>query len=413
MKIDQTTLKKLQTLDTELVNITQDFLLLGPLSWPPHTMQHFLKGVARNNLTLPKVDYPNISYRDNIARLKAYLQKLGKTKHPAITFLRNTAHSYLDAYRILQGVGTKDVTKYSRKLYGSPQNAIPGYKRNHVQVARYFLRVVEEYRFTLPEEPLVYSASDFKRALIKRVTSRINPTTDPISVIIDHALTARAAAGPDHVKIRKGAKFSVNDLNQLFHHEVMTHTLTYINGRKQPLLKSLGYNAPRTTATQEGLAVFAEYMTASIELTRLRRIALRILAIDMAEQGADFIDLFKFYQDHGQNAEESYHSAMRIFRGGKPQGGIIFYKDNVYLSGLIEVRSFFKQMMHEGSLNTIALMFCGKLTTRDIIDLKPLADAGYVVYPNYTPDWAKRSSELAAHLAINDLVERFKPEKKP
>ena len=42
---------------------------------------------------------------------------------------------------------------------------------------------------------------------------------------------------------------------------------------------SLG--SPRTTKTQEGLATFAELITSSIDLARLRRIALRIPAVHM------------------------------------------------------------------------------------------------------------------------------------
>lgn len=394
--------------DEELVHIIEDFLLLTPLSWPKETMEVFLKGLDKNNPRLPELTYQKVDYGEKIHRLTSYLTKLGKDDHPAIAFLRDTAESYLDAYRILQGIGTSDVTEFSRKLYGSPKDFLLGYKRRNVDIARYFLRVVENYHLNVVEEPLIYSASKFKRALEKRVVKSINQKQDPISILIDSKITARATAGSNYVKVRKGARFSKNDLDQLFHHEVMIHTLTYINGRKQPLLKSLGYNAPRTTATQEGLAVFAEYINMSIELVRLRRIALRIIAIDMAEKGADFMDLFRFYGKHGQDHEESYYSAMRIFRGGIAKGGIIFYKDNVYLRGLIEVSSFLKEAMHKGMIHDIALLFCGKLTTDDVMRLKPLSEAGHIIDPTYMPDWANHSGELAAHLAFNDLTERFK-----
>ncbi len=370
-------------------------------------MQGFLKSAAENNLKLPKVSYPATDYQENIAELSTYIKKLGKDDHPAIHFLRETAQSYLDAYRILQGIGTDDVTEFSKKLYGSPKDTLPGYKRQNSDIARYFLRVVEDYKCTVSDEPLIYSASSFRKALLKKISSQIDPSIDPISVNIDNMITARAAAGSNYVKLRKGARFSENDLDQLFHHEVMIHTLTYINGRKQPLLKTLGYNAPRTTATQEGLAVFAEYINLSIELVRLKRIALRIIAIDMAEKGSDFIDLFSFYREHGQNDEESYYSSMRIFRGGKPEGGIIFYKDNVYLRGIIEVGSFFKQAMHQGFIHDITLLFCGKLTTQDVLSLKPMAEEGLIIDPAHMPDWAKNSGQLAAHLALNDITERF------
>lgn len=269
------------------------------------------------------------------------------------------------------------------------------------------MRVVRSYQSVLTEEPLIYSAEELAKLLLERITKIIPADKTPISVTVDDQITARATAGSSYVKIRKGASFSQNDLEQLFHHEVMIHTLTYINGRNQPFLKILGYNSPRTTATQEGLAVFAEYISLSIELIRIKRIALRIIAIDKAESGADFIELFKYFKENGQNNEESYYSAMRILRGGKPEGGIVFYKDNVYLKGLIEVGSFLKRAMHNGFVHDISLLFCGKLTTHDVVLLKPLYESGHISDPTYMPIWAKNSSELATHLALNDLAESF------
>jgi len=396
-------------LDAELVEIIQGFIMLRKLSWPKTAMQSFMKSVERGALKLPKVEYEKQDYSDVIAVLRTYIKKIGTDDHPAIVFLRQTAQSYLDAHYILQGVGTKDVSEFSRTLYGSPSDELRGYKRSNVEVAEYILRIVDEYKYNVVDEPLIYNAAEFKKKLCKRIAEHFPSTgEDAIDVTVDSNITARAAAGSNYVKVRKGARFSKNDVEQLFHHEVMIHTLTYINGRKQPLLKTLGYNAPRTTATQEGLAVFAEYINMSIELVRLKRIALRILAIDMAEKGANFIEVYQFFLGHGQNTEESYYSAMRIFRGGVPEGGIVFYKDNVYLRGLIEVGTFLKRAMHTGFLHDIELLFCGKLTTEDVLLLKDFDKEGGIMSPIYMPDWAKRSGELAAHLALNDITEQFK-----
>ncbi len=399
---------RISSLDSELVAIIKDFLLLAPLSWNKETMATFMRSVRKGNMVLPKVSYDKKDYSDKITTLTAYIKKLGHDEHPAMFFLRETAQSYLDAYRVLQGIGTQDVSEFSKKLYGSPKDILPGYKRRSVDVARYFLRVVGSYKGVVSDEPLIYSATTLRDQLKKKLAAEIDMRNDPIVINIDGMISARATAGSNYVKIRKGARFSRNDMDQLFHHEIMVHTLTYINGRKQTFLKALGYNAPRTAATQEGLAVFAEYINSSIELVRLMRIAQRIIAIDMAEKGANFIDLFKFYNQHGQNQEESYYSAMRIFRGGSPEGGIIFYKDNVYLRGLIEVSTFFKSAMHQGFIHDIALLFSGKLCTQDVQLLKPMAKDGLIIDPAYMPDWAKRTSQLAAHLALNDISERFK-----
>jgi len=127
----------------------------------------------------------------------------------------------------------------------------------------------------------------------------------------------------------------------------------------------------------------------------------------MAENGADFIEIFKFFCTHGQTHEESYFSAMRIFRGGFAEGGIVFYKDVVYLKGLIEINSFLKTAVHKGIIHDISLLFCGKLTTNDVLIFKSILEEGLISEPAYMPEWAKDASILASHLAINDLTGKF------
>lgn len=400
--------ERLTRLDRELVAIVRDFLILGPLSWSKETQHSFLKEARHGNLTLPKVAYVRGDYRDKITALTDYTHRLRSEDHPAVQFLRETALSYLHAYHLLAGVGTKAVSEYSRQLYGTPSDAVAGYTRRNLDVATYFLRVADQYHPALEAEPLIYTAAQLRRVLARRIGDCIDPARDPVNVTVDDHIAARATAGPNYVKLRKGTRYSEADLLQLLHHEVFTHTLTYINGRKQPVLSVLGYATPRTTATQEGLAVFSEYINRSIELVRLKRIALRIIALDMAERGADLIELFRFFQDHGQNMEESYFSAMRLLRGGYPQGGIVFYKDAIYLSGLIAVEGFLKRTMHGGKVHDLALLFSGKLMVGDVDTLQPLQEEGLIAPPAYLPVWATRSGELAAHLAFNDLTERFR-----
>ncbi|WP_251274471.1 tyrosine/phenylalanine carboxypeptidase domain-containing protein, partial [Enterobacter hormaechei] len=75
----------------------------------------------------------------------------------------------------------------------------------------------------------------------------------------------------------------------------LVHSLTALNGREQPVLPSLALSSPRVTATQEGLATFAEQITGSIDIERLKRISLRTEAIAMAREGADFIEVFRYF----------------------------------------------------------------------------------------------------------------------
>jgi uncharacterized protein (TIGR02421 family) len=396
-------------IDKQLTEIISSFAILTPLNWPKTVQQQFLAGLAKNEFILPeKIEYKKIDVNEALNALIALCKKIGNADHPALQFLKRNAESYILGYRILKGAGTKDVSEFSQELYGHPHDILPIYDKYTIDVARYFLDIAESYNISNTEEHLVYSAEELRDIVQSRVSEIIDQTQDKISINIDSSLVARASAGADYVKIRAGARFSEGDVDQLLHHEVFTHTLTYINGSKQTLLSSLGYAAPRTTGTQEGLATFSEYINNSFDLTRLKRIALRIIALDSAVNGADFVDLFNFFKRHGQNDEDSYLSSMRIMRGGQPEGGIIFFKDNVYLRGLIEVESFLKKAMHEGRLYDMAVLFTGKLTTDDVKILHPLSDSGWIDAPKYLPKWIRQPQKLAATLAFNDLTGRFR-----
>src|SRR5204863_7040467 len=81
-----------------------------------------------------------------------------------------------------------------------------------------------------------------------------------IRVEVVDSLSANAVAGPDVVKIKRSARFTRRDIEQLSHHEGYVHLATTLNGRAQPF-PFLGTGAPRTTRTQEGLAIFGEFIS--------------------------------------------------------------------------------------------------------------------------------------------------------
>jgi len=51
--------------------------------------------------------------------------------------------------------------------------------------------------------------------------------------------------------------------------------------------------------TQEGLAVLMEILTFSSTPDRLMRLINRVRAITLAEEGADFMDIFSFFKAKG------------------------------------------------------------------------------------------------------------------
>ena len=186
------------------------------------------------------------------------------------------------------------------------------------------------------------------------------------------------------------------------------HSLTALNGRAQPLLPSLAMSSPRITATQEGLAVLAEQITGSIDIERMKRNSLRTEAIAMAMEGADFLQVFGYFRDAGQEAAESFSSAQRVFRGVPVAGGAAFAKDTVYLRGLVEVHTFFRHALRDGHLRQCRRLFAGKMTLGDVRAFEPLFESGALLPPRWLPDWVARANGLAGLLAFSLFANRIR-----
>ena len=229
----------------------------------------------------------------------------------------------------------------------------------------------------------------------------------PLEVVVDESLSAKAAAGPDRIRLRAGTCFAPADIAQLTHHEAYVHSGTARNGRRQPRLSCLGLGAPRTTATQEGLATLAELITTAIDLNRLRRLALRIKGTAVALDGGDFLDVFRVFLESGQTPRESYFSTSRVFRGGDPRGGACFTKDTVYLRGLLSTHTYFLTVLHERRIESLTQIFAGRMTWADVGELAPFFESGVIEPPSIVPPWVTDRRRLAAWLAFNNLTHRL------
>ena len=172
--------------------------------------------------------------------------------------------------------------------------------------------------------------------------------------------------------------------------------------------RSLGVGAPRTTRTQEGLATYSEIITGAIDLQRLRRVALRVVRVKDALQGADFIEVFKSFLAAGQTEVESYRSAARVFRGGDVRGGVCFTKDGAYLEGVIMVHLFVCKALHEGRSDVLRMLFCGRVNAADVITLSPFRDSGLIAPPRYVPPWARAPERVMATVAFAAATKRYR-----
>jgi uncharacterized protein (TIGR02421 family) len=397
-----TTLERFAALDARLVEAAKDVKVLSNLAWPASVSAEFLDRWHTGDPRLPRVESRRVRFSRNTGALESIMADCDR-EHPVGRYLYRTARSYVVAAAMMEASGTPEFTARSLELYGGPTDPVGPGQVSNLEAAGQFLALTEDFR------DAGYIAEQDYCITPQHVADTLRRSLEPvfgerqISVVIDPDMSAKAAAGPTRVRLRGATCFSEYDVAQLIEHEVFVHALTSLNGREQPHLRALGLGAPRTTATQEGLATFAEMITNAIDLARLRRLALRVKAVHLALDGADFIDVFRFFHESGQDPEESFHSTARVFRGGDVAGKVVFTKDVVYLRGLLGVHAFFLKAIQSGRPELIHHLFAGRMALGDALELDPFFRSGALIPPRYEPGWVKNRATLAAFLIFSLL----------
>jgi uncharacterized protein (TIGR02421 family) len=400
-------LASLVAADRALVELGKRIKVLKAIDWPAGLEDSFLAGWRAGRPRLPEPPNRAQSQRAETEGLQALMRGLDR-QHPVGAWLYKNAWSYLVAARMLEGIGTPEFTRCSALLYGRPDTRYRSQAVSNADSAQEMLvttdqlidhRLLEPVRFDIPAE-------EFARRLRARIAPLFD--RDQVEVVLDPSLASKATASSKGIKLRATALFSERDLEQLAQHEAFVHTLTSLNGRHQPNLKVLGLGTPRTTRTQEGLATFSEIITGAIDLSRLRRVALRVVMVKRALEGADFIEVFRGFLDAGQSAVESYRSAARVFRGGDVRGKVCFTKDGAYLEGVMLVHVLVRKLLQEGKGELLPMLFVGRINVADVFTLAPYLDSGFIARSRYLPPWVRDPQRVLATMAFSAAAQRLR-----
>ncbi len=394
-------------LDARLDEATRGIRLLASVSWPAKAELGFLAAWRAGRTSLPEVTYPQADFAPTRAALDA-ITHAADPGHPIGDYIRRSAESWRIATELLDATGTPAMTAHSLRLFGGPGDRVPGATLTSIDAANHFIEIADEYHSGAPlDEVVAEIPAEVLRADLQQEMDAFFGA-GVIAVVTDPDLIAKAAAGATRIRLRSATNFTEYDRHQLLAHEAFVHTLTGLNGRMQPHLRSLARASPRVTASQEGLAVFAELMSGSIDIARMKRISLRILAIDMAMRGADFIEVFRFFLESGQSETDSFSSTQRVFRGAPLTGGGAFTKDSVYLHGLLSVHTFFRWALKEQRMSQCRNLFAGKLALQDVVTLEPCFADGSIAPPRWLPPWVQHSHGLAGILAFSLFANRIR-----
>lgn len=378
----------------------QTIRVLTHLTWPQNHRDDFLKN---KSYRLPVVEYPPFAPAETLEFL-AKSRRLIYGDSPVDRWLAGIADRIETSARMLSSTGSPEFLEHSRLLYGAPTDALRDGKSTSLDLANrlddLFTRISHVDVGAPP--PACYLADYVATRMTKAVTVMFGERAPAVEIVDE--LSANALAGPKRIRIRRGASFTDKDVMQLIHHEAYVHVATSLNGIAQTELRILGSSHPGSTKTQEGLAVFAEFITGSMDIDRFRRLADRIIATQMAIDGADFVEVFRYFLERAGGPEQAFENARRVFRGGVLTGRAPFTKDIVYLDGLLRVHNFLRAVVTAGRSDCLLLLFCGKLDIEDIPVLCELAAMGLCRVPQYLPPWAADRRFLLSYLAYSSYL---------
>jgi len=354
---------------------------------------------------LPVVEYEPFDLESVSKCISQAQAMLKKTVYDI--WLNSKAEDLKLSARLISSRGTKDFFNISNQLYGLPTGKLRDGATTPLDLVVQFQSILDSFQNnpvsstsqkTISAEVV---AKHFREAVGFTFGSKAPKVT-----VVDN-LSAKATATSREIKIRKKGRFTYKNIRQLINHEALVHVATTLNGRSQHQMKILGANYGAVTKTQEGLAVFSEFITGSMDIERMRRLADRVIAVQMAIDGADFIDVYRFFLEKTQRKYQAFEQARRVFRGGVLSGGAPFTKDIVYLDGLIRVHNFFRSAVEKSRDDALRLVFAGKIDLDDIPVLLKMKQDGLIKDPKYIPPWADDLNYLICYFAFSVFIDNI------
>jgi uncharacterized protein (TIGR02421 family) len=406
-------------LATRIVEAQRPIRVLQALRWDDSVEQQFLASKQRE---LPGIDVDYYARTDlgfdpetkgeEFEQIARDIDREVGQSDAIGQLMMTTALEYRDVVRMLSARGTPAFYAWSRRLYGSPKDKFPDGRstvRDLGQLLYGILTNIDEASGSAHRVSPLYARTIEAGEAARQLEERLARYFVDVSVRVeaDDGILADASAGSDYVKVRNGAKFSPRDIDILEVHEGWVHVATSLNGQAQPVAKWLAKGPPRTTAVQEGLAALLEMFTFRTYPRRARRLNDRVLAVDKAEDGASFLDVFEWFRTEGYDEEECFHNARRVFRGGVLEGGAPFTKDACYCKGIVLNYAFIRSAIQHDRMDLLPLLFVGKVAHEDVPVLARHVSDGVVRPPRFLPPMFSDLNGLAIWMAYSSFFSQL------
>jgi uncharacterized protein (TIGR02421 family) len=403
-----------RTLSDRLVEAQRPIRILDAIKWDDDIERAFFAAGGRE---LPPVTRAYYERRplpfDPERKLQEFhlierdvRRQLGEFNAPG-SIMARMCQEYREVVHLLTHRGTPTFAAISERLYGSAGDSFHAGDPNLADLGHMMSDILDnlshETIFGRGEETL--DAGQTVLSLATRLQDYFEDAA--VRVKLSDGIVADAAAGSDYIKIRQDARFTPRQVRLLEVHEGWVHLGTTLNGQNQPVCTFLSKGPPSSTVTQEGLAVITEIFAFASHPGRVRRLTNRIEGVALAEAGANFLEVYRYFLQEGYDEHESYQHTMRIFRGSLPEGCGPFTKDLCYSKGFVLIYNYIRLAVRRGMARRVPLLFCGKTTLADIKTLAQLVDEGLVVPPRFVPPQFADLHALSAWMCYANFLNRL------
>lgn len=313
----------------------------------------------------PKFKYPKIRFNGYKLHRLFFSQRLERIEDTDIRQLyEDIIYEYSGLIECIETIG------HGRKFYYNSLKSFGTPTEKDIDNAKFILRF-DDSDFDEEMLPMydVYDAKAYFEDYSKRYDFNYH-----LKLSTNLSAAAMVLNNTQTLVLRKNHKFSKNQLKVLTNHEVGVHMVTTFNGLEQPL-KIFSNGLPNNVETQEGLAVYSEYMSGCLTIKRLKELSYRVIAVDSLNKGYSFADTFDLlFSQYKLSRDIAFAITLRVHRGGG------FTKDHLYLSGIKKVYKY----AQEGK--DLDVLLTGKVSLEYIDTIKKLQDLGLAITSKHMTD---------------------------
>ncbi|USQ15124.1 flavohemoglobin expression-modulating QEGLA motif protein [Legionella lytica] len=405
----------IQELSKRIVDTQRKIRILDSIKWDDGIKKEFFKHKGQRLPAVDKEYYEKkplpFNVHDKQEEFRLILRdaqnQLGQ--YSTVTrLIRRQCDEYSRASQMLAARGTPAFSELAMELYGSPNDVFYAGGPRMSQMGTLLFDVLSDLSVQLQSDADVkhYTPQQAQEILQARLGAFFDKHPGRVTVMVSDDMVADASAGADSIKLSQQAMFSERDLRYLEVHEGWVHVGTTLNGSMQPNCFFLSKGSPSSSVIQEGLAVITEIVTFSSYPGRMLKITNRVIALDKVTQGANFVDIYRYFIECGLTPEDSYNQTVRIFRGSTPTGGP-FTKDLSYAKGFILIYNYIRFAISQKHVDSIPLLFTGKLVLDDLPLLRELKERDILTSPVYLPSPFRDLAALSAWMSFSLYLNQF------